>query len=54
MKNIKAIVNEVVEEGVLIEDKHFWGGSKFRYETKSGTTGFTSINLIKIIDEKII
>ena len=52
MKNIKAIVNEVVEEGVLIEDKHFWGGAKFIYENQNGYSSFTSVNIIKIIEEK--
>ena len=52
MKNIKAIVNEVVEEGVLIEDENFWGGSKFIYENQNGYTSITAVNIIKIIEEK--
>lgn len=51
MKNIKGIVNEVVEEGVLIEDKNFWGGSKFIYENQNGYTSIM-VNIIKIIEEK--
>jgi hypothetical protein len=52
MKNIQVEINGTIKEGVIIEDAHFLGGSKFVNKEKNGYSGFTSINLVKIIEEK--
>lgn len=50
MKNVKVEINGLIKEGVLIEDEHFWGGTKFVYEIQNGYSSFTAVNIIRIVE----
>ena len=50
MKKIKFIKSEKIEEGFIVDDKLFLGGKKVIHILEDGTTGYTSIKLVKIIN----
>jgi len=48
-KKVKVIVDGKTIEGILEEDKNFYGGSKVTYEIDEKTKGIISIKFIKIL-----
>lgn len=53
-KNIKILINNEIVSATIKEDFHYVGGKKVEYVLSNNTTGITSTDLIKIIeDEKV-
>jgi hypothetical protein len=53
-KKIKILVSKQIVDATIKNDFHYLGGRKVEYVLPNGVTGYTSSQLIKIVeDEKV-
>jgi len=50
MKKVRFINNGVMQEGLLIDDKHFIGGQKIEFTNEEGTKCVYGIDLVTILE----
>jgi|LakMenEpi03Aug12_release.lakeMendotaPanAssembly.Ray.scaffolds.fasta_scaffold3313548_2 hypothetical protein len=52
MKKVKFINNNIIQEGLLIDDKHFVGGKKIEFTNEEGTKCVYAIDLVTILNDE--